>query len=430
MSEFLLPIVVILVLVLVNGLFVAAEFALVGARRSRLATLAQEGSGSARWLLGVFDRHAGKDAYIAVAQLGITLASVGLGMYGEPAVARWMYPTLAGFGLADGQVHAVAFIVALGGITYLHVVFGEMIPKALALQAPERVSISVNPLMRIFAVVFKPAVILLNRIAFALMRLLGIRDPDKSASLYTSKELEIATGEVGDSGQLDTVQRSLIDNIFEMEERTAEELMTSRSRMQAIELDSGENAVALLIANQVATRYPVFAGSLDDVVGVLHVKDFIRARASGSDASLRGIMRKLPRVAATTTAEDLLALFKKMRVHAALVVDEFGGTLGFVTMDDLVADVIDEEDATPSKWIRKEADGSLMLDGEVTLAELAEDYGVDLEHPDVVTVAGLFLAERGTLPGVGDAIEVHDRRLVVEEMVGMKVTRVRMSAES
>lgn len=430
MSEFLLPIAVILLLVVVNGLFVAAEFALVAARRSRLATLAEQGSGSARWLLGVFDRHAGKDAYIAVAQLGITLASVGLGMYGEPAVARWMYPTLAGFGLSDGQVHAVAFIVALGGITYLHVVFGEMIPKALALQAPESVSISVNPLMRVFAVVFKPAVILLNRIAFALMRLLGIRDPDKSASLYTSKELEIATGEVGDSGQLDTVQRSLIDNIFEMEERTAEELMTSRSRMQAIELDSGENAVALLIANQVATRYPVFAGSLDDVVGVLHVKDFIRARASGADASLRGIMRKLPRVAATTTAEDLLALFKKMRVHAALVVDEFGGTLGFVTMDDLVADVIDEEDATPSKWIRKEADGSLMLDGEVTLAELAEDYGVDLEHPDVVTVAGLFLAERGTLPGVGDAIEVHDRRLVVEEMVGMKVTRVRMSAVS
>ncbi|MDQ3039578.1 MAG: hemolysin family protein [Pseudomonadota bacterium] len=427
MSEILLPIAVILLLVLVNGLFVAAEFALVGARRSRLATLAQEGSGSARWLLGVFDRHAGKDAYIAVAQLGITLASVGLGMYGEPAVARWMYPTLAGFGLSDSHVHAVAFIVALGGITYLHVVFGEMIPKALALQAPERVSISVNPLMRVFAVLFKPAVIVLNRTAFALMRLLGIRDPDKSASLYTSKELEIATGEVGDSGQLDTVQRSLIDNIFEMEDRTAEELMSSRSRMQAIELDSHENAVALLVANQVATRYPVYAGSLDDVVGVLHVKDFIRARAAGTDASLRGIVRTLPRVAATTTAEDLLALFKKQRVHAALVVDEFGGTLGFVTMDHLVADVIDEEDANPSKWISKEADGRLVLDGEVTLAELAEDHGIDLEHPDVVTVAGLFLAERGTLPSVGDAIEFDDRRLVVEEMIGMKVTRVRMS---
>ena len=427
MSDVLLPILVILLLVLINGLFVAAEFALVGARRSRLATLAQEGRGSASWLLAVFDRHAGKDAYIAVAQLGITLASIGLGMYGEPAVAKWMYPTLTGLGLSDVQVHTVAFIVALGSITYLHVVFGEMIPKALALQAPERVSMSVNPLMRVFAVLFKPAVIVLNRTAFALMRLLGIRDPDKSASLYTSKELEIATDEVGDSGQLDTVQRSLIDNIFEMGERTAEELMTSRSRMQAIELDSDEHAVALLVANQLDTRYPIYSGALDNVLGVLHVKDFIRARAAGRDASLRLIMRTLPRVAATTTAEDLLALFKKQRVHAALVVDEFGGTLGFVTMDDLVADVIDEEDAAPSKWIRKESDGSLLLDGEVTLAELAEDHGIDLEHPDVVTVAGLFLAERGTLPIMGDAIEARGHRLVVEEMAGMKVTRVRLS---
>jgi CBS domain containing-hemolysin-like protein len=161
---------------------------------------------------------------------------------------------------------------------------------------------------------------------------------------------------------------------------------------------------------------------------VLHVKDFIRARASGADASLPGIVRTLPRVAATTTAEDLLALFKRQRVHAALVVDEFGGTLGFVTMDDLVADVIDEEDATPAKWIRKDTDGSLVLDGEVTLAELAEDHGIDLEHPDVVTVAGLFLAERGTVPGVGDATEVNGRRLVVEEMAGMKVVRVRLHA--
>jgi CBS domain containing-hemolysin-like protein len=426
MTDILLPIAVIVLLVLINGLFVAAEFALVGARRSRLATLAESGSGPAAWLLQVFDRTAGKDAYIAIAQLGITLASIGLGMYGEPAVARWMYPSLGCLGLTDDQVHAVAFVVALGGITYLHVVFGEMIPKALALQAPERVSIWVNPLMRLFGIIFKPAVVVLNWIAFGLMRLLGIRDPGKSALLYTSKELEIATGEVADSGQLDTAQRSLIDNIFEMEERTAEELMTSRARMQAIAVDSGQDELAHLIANRGTTRYPVYAGSLDNVVGVLHVKDFIRARAGGMSASLHEIVRVLPRVAATTTAEDLLALFKKQRVHAALVVDEHGGTMGFVTMDDLVADVIDEEDAAPSQWIREDTDGSLVLDGEVTLVELAEDHDIDLEHPDVMTVAGLFLAAHGTLPRVEDVIEVNGRRLVVEEMAGMKVTRVRL----
>lgn len=427
MIDILLPIVVIVVLVLVNGVFVAAEFALVASRRSRLHVLAQAGSGGAGWLLGVFDRHAGKDAYIAVAQLGITLASIGLGMYGEPAVAKWIYPPLHALGLSDDNVHVVGFVIALGGITFLHVVFGEMIPKAMALQAPERVSVAVNPLMRAFAIAFRPMVFLLNRTAFGLMRLLGIPDPAKSAALYTSKELEIATAEVAESGQLNVAQRTLIDNIFELEERTVEELMTSRTRMHAVHVDSDAAALSALIARHVATRYPVYGDSLDDVVGVLHVKDFIRARARGEDTTLRRIIRKLPRVAATTTAEELLALFKKQRVHAALVVNEFGGTLGFVTMDDLVADVIDEEDAVATDWIQPQADGSLVLDGEVTLAELAEDHEIDLEHPEVVTVAGLFLVAHGRVPTVGDVIEVRRWRLSVEEMKGLKVTRVRLS---
>lgn len=430
MSEVLIPLVVIVLLIVVNGLFVAAEFALVASRRSRLATLAQGGNGAARWLLKVFDRPAGKDAYIAIAQLGITLASIGLGMYGEPAVAAWIYPPLHALGLSDANVHLVAFIIALGAITYLHVVFGEMIPKAMALQAPETVSVAVKPMMRFFGIVFRPMVYLLNKTAFGLMRLLGIPDPGKSALLYTSKELEIVTEEVAESGQLDTAQRTLIDNIFEMEERTAEELMTSRTRMQAVRVDSDFAALSLLVTHQVSTRYPVYADSLDDVIGVLHVKDFIRARARGEETSLRHIIRKLPRVAATTTAEELLALFKKQRVHAALVVDEFGGTLGFVTMDDLVADVIDEEDAASPDWIRRQADGSLLLDGEVTLAELAEDHDIDMEHPEVVTVAGLFLAASGRVPTLGEVIQVKRWRLVVEEMKGLKVTRVRLSSSA
>ncbi|MDP3401888.1 MAG: CNNM domain-containing protein, partial [Brevundimonas sp.] len=173
MIDVLLPIVAILLLVGINGVFVAAEFALVGARRSRFQVMAQEGNGAATWLLRVFDRTAGKDSYIAVAQLGITLASIGLGMYGEPAVAKWLYGPLESLGLSYGQSHALGFAIALGGITFLHVVFGEMIPKAMALQSPEGVSISLNPLMRLFGVLFRPMVILLNKAAFGLMRLLG-----------------------------------------------------------------------------------------------------------------------------------------------------------------------------------------------------------------------------------------------------------------
>lgn len=426
MSEYLFPILIITVLVAINGVFVAAEFALVGSRRSRLDTLAKGGSGAAAWLVKVYDRKGGKDSYIAIAQLGITLASIGLGMYGEPAVAAWLYPTLEGWGLSYDQSHAVGFVIALGCITYLHVVFGEMIPKALALQLPEQVSLSVNPIMRFFGIAFRPMVFALNKTAFALMRVLGIPDPGKTASLYTSKELEIATEEVAASGQLDEGQRILIDNIFEMEDRTAEELMTSRARMTAIALDTSPEDLAELVASSQQTRYPVYASSFDDIGGVLHVKDFIRARTLGSTRPLSGMTRPLPRVAATTSATELLALFKTQRVHAALVVDEHGGTLGFVTLDDIVEDLIDEETTEDNAWVQKLPEGGYLLDGEVTLAELAEDYDIDLAESDIVTIAGLVLSKRGILPEQGESLELPGYRLTVEQTEGYKITQVRL----
>jgi CBS domain containing-hemolysin-like protein len=430
MTDVLLPLFIIAVLVIVNGIFVAAEFALVGARRSRLDTMAKDGKAAARWLVRIFDRDGGKDSYIAIAQLGITLASIGLGMYGEPAVAAWLYPGLGQLGLSYDQVHIVAFIIALGGITYLHVVFGEMIPKALALQMPEQVSLSVNPMMRMFGFLFRPMVYLLNQTAFGLMRLLGIPDPDRATLLYSSKELEIATEEVAASGQLDEAQRILIDNIFDMEDRTAEELMTSRSRMKAIALDTSLDDVAAVIAASPLPRYPIFSQSLDDIGGVLHVKDFIRARIADKVDSLQALTRPLPRIAATTTATELLALFKKQRTHAALVVDEHGGTLGFVTLDDLVEDLIDEEEATGSHWIRKTPEGAFMLDGEVTLAELSEDYGIVFPHGDIVTIAGLALSARGVMPEQGEHIDLGDYRLTVEEIDGYKITRIRLDTRT
>ena len=426
MIDVLLPIAAILALVIVNGVFVAAEFALVGARRSRFEILAQNDNRAARWLLRIFDREAGKDSYIAIAQLGITLASIGLGMYGEPAVARWLYGPLEALGLDYDQSHAVGFVVALSGITFLHVVFGEMIPKALALQSPEKVSISLNPVMRLFAILFRPMVMLLNRIAFGLMRLLGIPDPGKGAMLYSYQELEIATEDMMSTGQMNAAQARLIENIFEMEDRTAQELMTSRARMVAIPLSASVDEVAATIASQTLARYPVFGASLDEVVGVLHVKDFIRARVVHADIDLKALVRPAPRVAAGMSAYDLMALFKKQRVHAALVVDEFGGALGFVTMDDLVADLIDEEDGAGADWITVLPDGAMLLDGEVTLAELEEDHDLDVSHLEVSTVAGLFLAKTGVLPRRGDVLTLKGVRFIAEDVRGLKILRVRV----
>lgn len=425
--DILLPLGIILVLVVLNGVFVAAEFALVGARRQRLIAQAENGSRAAGWLIALYDKPTGKDGYIAIAQLGITLASIGLGMYGEPAIAKWLYGPFERIGLTEEWSHVVGFAIALSAITFLHVVFGEMIPKALALQAPERVSIGVNAFMRLFGLLFKPMVLLLNWMALTLMRLLGIRDPGKSSQLYTSKELAIVTQEAAQSGQLDSVQRNLINNIFEMEDRTADQLMTTRSRMQALDAEMPAADVADRIAGSAISRYPVYRDNLDNIIGVLHVKDFIRAHARNGAMNLASLVRELPSVSAGTTSEELLAVFKGKRVHAALVVDEFGGAVGFVTMDDLIADVIEEEDATTEDWIIANEDGSYTLDGEVTLAELAEDYDIPLDHADAVTVAGLFLAQHGTLPVAGATVHVDGYALTAEALHGLKITKVRLS---
>ncbi len=425
-ADVVIPVVVIIVLVIVNGVFVAAEFALVGARRSRLETLAEAGSRPARWLMRVFDRPTGKDGYIAIAQLGITLASIGLGMYGEPAVAGWLYGPFEDLGLSNTAAHTVGFIIALSGITFMHVVFGEMIPKALALQAPETVSLRVNPVMRVFGLVFRPMVAILNAAAIGLMRLLRIPEPDQRLALYTSAELAIVTDETASAGQLGDMQRNLIRNVFDLDERTAEELMTSRSRIEALDIDTSTREIAARVTASGRSRYPVIDGSLDEVVGVLHIKDFIRSEQRGAARSLRELMRPIPTIAGTASAEQVLDRFRRDRTHAVLVVDEHGGTLGLVTMDDLIAEVMDDDlDSADSAPLRHD-DGSLSLDGEATLAELEDDHGIVIANPEVTTIAGVVLSATSTLPSPGTTVTVDSYDLTVEEMRGRKITRVRI----
>jgi len=421
-GEVAFPIAAITLLVVINGLFVAAEFALVGARLSRLRAMADNGSGAAKWLVDVFERHAGKDGYIAVAQLGITLASIGLGMYGEPAVAHWLYGPLESIGFAEAASHTIGFIVALSAITYLHVVFGEMIPKALALQAPEAVSVRLNPIMRAFSALFRPMVALLNSIAFALMRLLRIPEPDKRLSLHTSDELAIVTDESAHSGQIGQLQRDLIRNIFELDDRPAEEIMISRSNIVALDAAAPTEDVAALISRSRRSRYPVIDGDLDHVVGMLHIKDFIRANRAGTLGSLGDITRPLPVVAATMPADDLLEQFKLGGGHAALVIDEFGTTVGFVSLDDVIAEIMDDE---PHGEITRHADGSMTVPGETPLSDLRDALGEPaFNHNDVVTIAGLLLASAGEVPHVGDAVHHDGYELTVKARDGRKITQV------
>lgn len=426
MIGILLPILAIIFLVIINGMFVAAEFALVGSRPSRLERMAKDGSKAATWLMGIFAKATGKDSYIAVAQLGITLASIGLGMYGEPAVAHWLYDPLESVGVPESISHTVGFVIALSIITFLHVVFGEMIPKALALQAPESVSVKLNPLMRTFSTLFKPMVAVLNSIAFALMRLLRIPEPDKALSLHTSTELTIVTDESADSGELGALQRDLIRNIFELDAHAAEEIMVSRSHIVAVDKDASSEDIEKLLIESPRSRYPVIDGDLDHVEGLLHVKDFIRVAHSNTFTSVSDIAREVPAVAASTSAEDLLDRFKQAGTHAALVIDEFGATIGLVSLDDVIAEVMEDEQIVE---VITHDDGSLSLDGETTLSDLRDHLGNSaFDNNDVVTIAGLVLADHGAVPPLGTTLRHGPYDLTVEELDGRQITKVRIKA--
>ena len=427
-TEVVLPLIAIIVLVLINGVFVAAEFALVGSRRARFVDLAESGNRSARWILRVFDRENGKDSYIAVAQLGITLASIGLGMFGEPAVARLIEePLHDSLGLSISAAYTIGFIVALSFITYLHVVFGEMIPKALALQAPEGTSIRVNPTMRAFAIIFRPAVALLNWIAFSLMRLLRIPEPDKKLSLYSAEELVIVTEESAEVGELPQLQSEIIHNIFELEDLTAEELMTSRTHIQAIAHDATRAEIAERVTSSGISRYPVIIDDLDHVIGLLHVKDFVRVSQSKEPLNLSTLVRQLPTVTESTPADVLLDRFKAERIHASLVVDELGSTIGLVTLDDIISEVIDDPAGENDLPAVRHDDGSITLDGETTLTELEEDFDFEFEHEDVTTLAGLVLAATGTVPSANTTVTVQDHHLQVVGVDNHKITQIRVT---
>jgi len=332
---------------------------------------------------------------------------------------------LESVGVPESISHTIGFIIALSIITYLHVVFGEMIPKALALQAPESVSVRLNPLMRTFSMLFKPMVAVLNSIAFALMRLLRIPEPDKLLSLHTSDELTIVTDESAESGELGALQRDLIRNIFELDERPAEEIMVSRSHIVAIDTDAAAAEIEQLLVDSPRSRYPVIDGDLDHVVGLLHVKDFIRVTHGGTFTSVSDIARPVPAVAASTSAEDLLDRFKQANTHAALVIDEFGATVGLVSLDDVIAEVMEDEIL---EEIVTHDDGSMSVNGETTLSDLHDHVGnAEFDNDDVVTIAGLVLADHGSVPDLGTTVRHGPYDITVEELDGRQITKVRIT---
>jgi CBS domain containing-hemolysin-like protein len=435
MSEVVLPLLVITVLIVLNGLFVAAEFAIVAARRVRLESGERQGGWAVRYVSRILGSAPLQDRYIAVAQLGITLATIGLGMYGEPSVAGWI-DALAGRlgGIGEGTAHSIGTVVAVLVLTYFHVVVGEMIPKALALQEPERVALGVSRPMRVSGILFLPLVALLTAVGNGLLRLFRVPLTGE-ARLYSPAELSHLVRESQEEGAVSAEEERLISNILEFGEREVRHVMLPRLRVEALALDASWEDVRLALARKRYSRYPVYRTDLDDVVGVLHAKDFIEHDLRLQDGAagapdLRSLVRRVPRVPEAMPVERLLAAFKRLHVHMALVVEEHGGTAGVVTLDDLLEEVVGEVAGEPEREEAPEVeplgDQSYLVDGAMQLHRFNERFETSLAAEESTTIAGFVLERLRRVPQPGEEVLADGLVLRVHELKGLAIARLRV----
>lgn len=421
---------IVAVLVVLNGLFVAAEFAIIGAPRTSVEASAARGNRRAQRLLAIIESPLKQDRFIATAQLGITLASLGLGMYGEHVLAEWLETRLSGIEETWRWLpaHAVASTLAIAVLTYLHIVFGEMVPKSLALQHAEPTARRVLTPMRVVQLTFYPFIIALNGIGILILRLLGIRRSETSATQLSPEELRLIVEESEEVGVIKADAGGILRELFEFSDLDAAEAMVPRVRVSGIPADSTPDAVRRLVAETRHTRYPIYQGDLDHIAGMLHVKDLLKIVTAGEPVTARDA-RPMPSVPETMALDDVLTIMQRQRTHMAIVLDEHGGTAGIITLEDLFEEVVgDIDEGKPSKPpVEITGPGTMIVRGTVRLDEVGQVWDLDLSHEDVDSVSGLVLAQLGRIPVTGDVVEWDRIRVEVVETRGRGVGTARVT---
>jgi CBS domain containing-hemolysin-like protein len=421
-----LGLVAVVVLVLANAFFVAAEFALVGARKTRLDEMARSGDRKARLARRAVQS---LDRYISATQLGITLASLGLGWIGEPALAGLIengFSWLPG-ALATIATHGVASVIAFMIITVLHIILGELVPKAISLLYPEVVSAWLAAPLMGFAWLMAGPIAVLNGTANRLLRVLGIDPPGETERLHSPEEIRMLVEQSTEGGSLLQQDARLLEGVFEFSEKTAQEVMTPRTQIAALSSALTVEEAADQVAVHGRSRYPVFTESLDEIIGVVHAKDILAALRARPGQTIRIIMRPPLFVPGTREVEDVLADMKRLKNHLAIVLDEYGGTAGLVTMEDLLEEIVgpifDEYD--PLDRINT-GDGAPTLDGSMSISEFNTEVGANLDDTDYTTIGGYIFGQLGRLPRPGDRVSVGPFTFEVVEMEGRRVKTIRL----
>ncbi len=398
---------IITFLLLLNAFFVAAEFALVGVRKTRILQLSNEGNFDAKLAL---DAVKNIDRYIAAVQLGITISSLGIGWVGESTIARLIHP-LFGF-LPDSfesfTTHTVAITIAFALITVLHVVIGELMPKSIALQFPEGTTLFVAKPMYVVTRLFAPMIFLLNGLGNILLRMCRIEPASGHHMVHSTEELNMLIDASYKGGVLNEKETEMLQNVFKFSDLTAEQIMIPRPDMVCIPLDiSQENLSKIIIENQY-TRYPVYGCDLDHIVGFLHIKDIYPIIAEHKKIELSSILREAFFIPETMTIDNLAVEFQKRRFQMAIVVDEFGGTSGLVTLEDVLEEIfgeVQDEFDEEEKDVKQTGDNVYEICGKMRTDEFNEYFNVSLDDDeDVKTIGGYFVKKLGRIAAENDEV--------------------------
>jgi magnesium and cobalt exporter, CNNM family len=420
----------VLVLVLTNGFFVAAEFSLVTIRRSRVEELVNQGNLRARLVADILKD---LDTVISATQLGITMASLALGWIAEPFLARLIEPWLSFLpaSVAVAAAHTVAVTIAFITVTYLHIVLGELAPKSLALQRAQSTALAVAAPMVIFVRIFRPFIRLLNGSGTFILRLMGVQGVSGEQVAHSEEELRIILDDSQEEGVLEKEETEFIQRIFDFTDMTARQVKVPRTDMVCIPIDAALDNVLEIVTSHGYTRFPVYDGSLDNIVGIVQVKDVLPDLCGQRDSfDVRTILHKPLIVPEIIHVDDLLSQFRRMKTHMAILADEFGGTAGLVTMQDLLEEIVGDvsEDIEEDEiQIEPQADGSALINGKVLLTDVNMRFDLKLGDPHCVTLGGLVFTLIGRRPRVGDEVPVEGALLRVEELDGLRVALVRLA---
>ena len=415
--------VIAFVLVIANGFFVASEYSFVRVRATQLDELARAGSARAKLASRIADR---LDSYISAAQLGITLASLAIGWIGEPAIAALVAPFLGW--LPEPLFHFIAFALAFGAITYVHIVIGELAPKYLAIQRSVQLALLCAYPFDLFYRLVYPFNWFVNNSANSLLRWIGIK-PRADLNVHSDEELKMLIAASARQGVLQESERVIVGNALDFADTLVRQVMVPRTEIVAVPEELDLIGLIAMARQHRLSRFPVYRDDLDHIVGVVHVKDLVGVDRT-SKAKAHDIMRRVPAIPETLRLDQALAEFRRQHAQLAIVIDEYGGTAGLVTLEDvleeLVGEVGDEFEKDAAPPIREETPGVYLVDGLVGLAELRERLRLELSDEPYDTIGGMVFGRLGRLAQVGDTIEVEGYRFQVTGVDGRRVSQVRV----